>query len=99
MISVCEGCDGLPPGAAFKPIQIQDLIAGIPQPSANFSYQKRAILGAEVAIHQLGYFLSRARLLDLVQRSPDLLVETGTWVRRLAHLLLWHRKAKLMKAT
>jgi hypothetical protein len=60
---------GLPAGAAFKPIQIQDSMGGVPQPSADFSYLKRPVLRVEVAIHQFGYFLSGARLLDLVQRS------------------------------
>jgi len=67
-LSVCEGYDGLAE-AAFKPIQIQDSIGGVPQPSANFSYLKGPILRTEVAIRQLGYFLSAARLLDLVQGS------------------------------
>jgi hypothetical protein len=97
MISVCEGCDGLPPGAALKPIQIQDPIAGAPQPSANFSHLKRPIRRAEVAIYQLGYFLNGARLPDLVQRSHDLFVKTGIRVRRLAHLVFRTGKAKLMK--
>jgi len=65
----CEGYDGLPAGAAFKPIQIQDPITGVPQPSPNFSYLKRPLPRTEVTIRQLGYFLSGARLLDLVQCS------------------------------
>jgi len=44
-------------------------MGGVPQPSANFSNLKRPLPRAEVAIHQLGYFFSGARLLDLVQRS------------------------------
>jgi hypothetical protein len=93
----CEGYEGLPAGTAFKPIQIQDPITGVPQPSANVSYLKRTILRTEVAIRQLGYFLSSARLLDLVQCSLHPFIETGIRVRRLAHLLLSCRKAELIK--
>jgi hypothetical protein len=90
--------NGLLAGTALKPIQIQDLTGGIPQPSANFSYLKGPILGPKFAIYQLGYFFSGARLLDLVQGSSHVFVETGIRVWRLAHLLLPHQKAKLMKA-
>jgi hypothetical protein len=93
----CEGYDGLPAGAAFQPIQIQDSIAGVPQPSANFSYLKRPILRTEVAIRQLGYFLSGARPLDLVQCTLHPFIETGIRVRELFHLLLLRRRAKLIK--
>jgi hypothetical protein len=48
---------------------MQDRIIGVPQPGADFSDLKRSILRTEVAIRQLGYFLSGARLLDLVQGS------------------------------
>ena len=92
-----RGNNGLPAGAVFKPIQTQNSIAGVPQPSADFSYLKRPILRTEVAIHLLGYFLSGARLLDLIQRSSHSFIETGIRVRRLAHLLLSHRKAVLIK--
>jgi hypothetical protein len=97
MILGCEGYDGLSAGAAFKPIQIQDLTAGVPQPSANFSYLKRPIFRTEVAIRQLGDFLSGARFLDLIQGSLHPFIETGIRVRRLSHLLLSRRKAKLIK--
>src|SRR6201993_1381287 len=72
-----RGNNGLPAGAVFKPIQTQNSIAGVPQPSADFSYLKRPILRTEVAIHLLGYFLSGARLLDLIQRSSHSFIETG----------------------
>ena len=68
-----------------------------PPPSARFCYPKRPILRTEVAIHQFGDFLSGARPLDPVQPSPDLFVEPGIRVRTLPHMLLWHRKAALMK--
>jgi hypothetical protein len=50
--------------AAFEPIQIQGSLGGVPQPSGNFSYLKRPILRTEIAIYQLGYFRSGARLVD-----------------------------------
>ena len=71
-------------------------MGGVPQPSADFSYLKRPLPRAEVAIHQFGYFLSGARLLDVVQCSLHPFIETGIRVQRLAHLLLSHRKAELI---
>jgi hypothetical protein len=68
--------EGLPAGTAVKPIQLQDSAAGILQPIGNFSCLKRLVSGAEVPIHQLGYLLSGARPFDLVQRSPNVFVET-----------------------
>jgi len=49
--SLYEGFDELPGGTDFKPVQIQDFVSRIPQPSADFSYLKRPISGAEVAVH------------------------------------------------
>jgi hypothetical protein len=71
-----EGPEGLPAGTALKPIQLQDSVAGILQPIGNFSFLKGLVSGAEVPIQQLGYLLSGARPFDLVQRSPNVLVET-----------------------
>jgi hypothetical protein len=51
-------------------------VGGIPQPGRNFFSLKRPISWAEVAIEQLCDFFSRARFLDLVQRSQNVLVET-----------------------
>jgi len=65
---------------------MQDRITRVPQPSADFSDLKRPILRTEVAIRQFGYFLSGAWLLDLVQRSSQVFVETGIRIGRLAHL-------------
>jgi len=61
-------------------------MGGVPQPSASFSCLKRPILRTEIAICQLGYFRSGARLLDPVQRSAHVFVETGIRVLKLAHL-------------
>lgn len=71
-----ERREGLPAGTALKPIQLQDCVAGIPQPIDNFSFLERSISGAEVPIQQLGYLLSSARFFYLVQRSPYVFVET-----------------------
>ena|ERR1700730_14489460 len=72
-------------------------MGGVLQPSANFPYLKRPILRTEVAIRELRYFVSGARLLDLVQFSLHSFVETGIRFRRLAHLVLSSRKAEPMK--
>jgi hypothetical protein len=72
-----EGREGLPAWTVLKPIQMQDCIAGIPQPIGNLSGLKRWISGAEVPIQQFGYLLSGARSFDLVQGSPYVFVETA----------------------
>lgn len=70
-----EGREALSAETGLKPIQMQDRIAGVPQPSGNFSWLKRSISGTEVPIQQLGYRLSGAWFLDLVQCSAYGLVE------------------------
>jgi hypothetical protein len=72
--------------AAFEPIQIQGSLGGAPQPSGNFSYLKRPILRTEIAIYQLGYFRSGARLVDPVHRSSHGLVEA---LNNLLNRALW----------
>jgi hypothetical protein len=72
-----ENEGGLPARAVFQPVQPQHLFAGIAQPSRNFSFLKRPVSGTEVAVEQLCDFFSRARLLDPVQRSEDMFVETA----------------------
>lgn len=78
--------DRLPAGTALKPIQLQDCIAGIPQPSSDFFWLKRPIARFKVPIQQLCDFLSGARFLDLVQRSPYVFVETAIRIGKFAHL-------------
>lgn len=97
-LSFCEGCEGLPAGTAPKPIQMQDRIAGVPQPIDNIFCLKRSISGAEVPIQQLGYLLSGARFLDLVQRSPHVFIK-AIRVCRLAHLWFSGWEANLLKSS
>jgi len=84
-LSFCEGREGLPAWTARKPIQMQDSIVGVPQPSGNLSCLKRSISGTEVPIQQLGYLLRCAWFLDLVQRSPYVFVETTIRIWQFAH--------------
>jgi hypothetical protein len=58
--------EGLPAGTALKPIQLQDSIAGVPQPSRHFSHLERRVTWIEVAIEHVCNFFSRAWLPDLV---------------------------------
>jgi hypothetical protein len=51
----------------------------------------------EVAIEQLSDFFSRARLLDPVQRSKDMLLETAVRIGRLAHLRFSGRNVDLLR--
>jgi hypothetical protein len=76
---------------------MQDRIVGIPQPSGNFSCLKGLISGAEVPIQQLGYLLSGARFLDLVQRSPYVFVETTLRIWQFAHQRFSRREANLLR--
>jgi len=48
---------------------------------------KGPVAGAEVAIEQFRDFFGRARLLDLVQRSKDVLVQAALWICYVTHLL------------
>jgi hypothetical protein len=91
-LSFCEGGEGLPARTAPKPIQMQDCIVGIPQPSCDFSCLKRPISRTEVPIQQLGYLLGGAWFLDLVQRSPYLFVETTIRIWQFAHQRFSGRK-------
>ena len=95
--SFCEGCEGLPARTALKPIQLQDRMIGIPQPSGNFSCLKRSISGTEVPIQQLGYLLSSAWFLDLVQGSPYMFVETTIRIWQFAHQRFSGREANLLR--
>src|SRR5258708_10892269 len=90
---------GLPARPIFQPIQAQHLFAGVPQPGRNFSFLKRPISGTEVAIEQLCDFFSRARLLDPVQRSKDMLVKTAVRIGRLLHLRFSGLKVELLRST
>ncbi len=83
--------------AISQPIQTEHVFLGVAQPGRNFPHLKRLISGAEVAIEQLCDFLSRARLLDLVQGSQNMLVETVTRVWNLAHLRFSLLTADLLK--
>jgi hypothetical protein len=96
-LSFCEGREGLPAGTALKPIQRQDRIVGVPQPSGNFSCLKRSISGTEVPIQQPGYLLSGAWFLDLVQRSPYVFVETTIRIWQFAHQRFSGREANLLR--
>jgi len=79
-------CRALPMRAISQPIQTEHVFLGVAQPGRNFSHLKRLISRAEVAIHQICDFFSRARLLDLVQGSQDMLIETVVRTWNLAHL-------------
>jgi hypothetical protein len=76
---------------------MQDGIVGIPQPSCNVSYLKRPISRTEVPIQQLGYLVSSARLLDLVQGSPYVFVETTIRIGHFTHSRFSGRKAILLR--
>jgi len=76
---------------------MQDRIVGVPQPSGNFSWLKRSISGTEVLIQQLGYLLSGAWFLDLVQRLPYVLVEATIRIWQLAHQRFSGREANLLR--
>jgi hypothetical protein len=52
----------------------------------------------EVAIEQLSDFFSRARLLDPVQGSKDMLFETAVRIGRLAHLQFSSRNVDLLRS-
>jgi len=92
-----EWLRALPTRAISQPIQTEHVSLGVAQPGRNFSHLKRLISQAEVAIEQLCYFFSRARLLDLVQGSQDMLVEMVVRVWNLAHLRSSGLKADLLK--
>jgi hypothetical protein len=59
----------------FEPIQIQDCIGSVSQPSVNFACLKWTIPRAKVAIEQFCNFFGRARPFDLVHRPNDVFVE------------------------
>jgi hypothetical protein len=58
---------------------------------------KRPISGTEVAIKQLGNFFSRARLLDLIQRSKDVFVEAAVRIWRVTHLRFSGLKVEMLR--
>jgi hypothetical protein len=89
----------LPAWTISQPIQTEHVVFGVAQPSRNFSHLKRLVSQAKVAIEQLCDFFSRARLLDLVQGSQDMLVETVVRIWNLAHLWFSGLKADLLKST
>jgi len=93
----CEGHCTVLAGTVPKPIQIQDCVAGIAQPSGNFFCLKRSIFGTEVPIQQLGYLLSGVRFLDLVQRSPYVFVETPIRIWTFMHSRFSGREANLLR--
>jgi hypothetical protein len=76
----------LPARTILQPIQTEHLVAGVSQPGRDFFRLKRPIPWAKVAIEQLCDFFSRARSLDLVQRSEDMLPKTVIRIWRLGHL-------------
>jgi hypothetical protein len=78
----------LPAGPASKPKQIQDCVARVSQARVHFSRLKTSIVGAKIAIEQLCDFRGRARLLDLVQGSNNVLVEAAVSIWNLTHLRL-----------
>jgi hypothetical protein len=93
-----ENEGGLPARAVFQPVQPQHLFAGIPQPSRNFSCLERPVSGTEIAIEQLSDLFSRARLLDPVQRSEDMFVETTVRVWRLTPLRFSGRNVERLRS-
>src|SRR5207253_7712812 len=86
-----------PAPAISQPIQTAHVFLGVAQPGRNIPHLKRLISRAEVAIEQLCEFFSRARLLDLVQGSEDMLVETVARLWNLAHLRSSGLKADILK--
>lgn len=71
--------------AALKPVQIEDCIARALQPGADFLDLKRPISRAKISVHQFRNFFSAAWLLDLVQGSSHVFVESIR-TRNMAHL-------------
>ena len=75
----------------------EHVFLGVAQPGRNFSRLKRLFSRAKVAIEQLCDFFNRARLLDLVQGSEDMLVETVVLIWNLARLRFSGSKADLLE--
>ena len=98
LIEVVENGEALPTRAISQPIQTEHVFLGVAQPSGNLSHLKRLISWAEVTIEQLCDFFSCARLLDLVQGSPDMVVETVFRMWNLAHLFSGSKADLLMGA-
>ena len=92
-----EWLRALPARAISQPIQREHVFLGVAQPGRNFSRLKRLVSRAKVAIEQFCDFFNRARLLDLVQGSEDMLVETVFRIWNLAHLRFSGLKADLLK--
>jgi hypothetical protein len=75
----------LPAGPNPQPIESQGFILGVPQPFQDFFCLECAIPSVQFMIEQLGNFFDRARFLDFVQSSRDVLVERASRIESLRH--------------